>query len=159
MAEQLCWACQPSLWEVETSMANESFLGTGWGFPPQFDPQNKQGRMVSADDDIRESLYILLSTSPGERVMSPSFGCGLRSRVFGSVSAGMITEVKDLVERAILFFEPRITINAIDVVLRDPPGGILDIDIRYTVRSTNTRSNMVYPFYLQGEGTNVRKIA
>jgi uncharacterized protein len=160
MAAPLSWGFQPLLWEAEASMANESFLGTGWGFPPQFDPLDKKSRMVSADEDIRESLHILLSTSPGERVMSPSFGCGLRSRVFSSVSASMITEVKDLVERAILFFEPRITINAIDVVLRDPLGGILDIDIRYTVRSTNTRSNIVYPFYyLEATNTDLVRTA
>jgi phage baseplate assembly protein W len=134
-------------------MADDSFLGTGWGFPPEFDPLARKSRMVSAEDDIRESLQILLSTSPGERVMNPAFGCGLRTRVFGSVSAGMITEVKDMVERAILFYEPRITLNGIDVVQHDALGGILDIDIRYTVRSTNTRSNLVYPFYYL-EATN-----
>jgi hypothetical protein len=109
--------------------------------------------MVSADDDIHESLQILLSTSPGERIMNPAFGCGLRTRVFGTVSASMITEVKDMVERAILFYEPRITLNGIEVVQRDALGGILDIDIQYTVRSTNTRSNLVYPFYYL-EATN-----
>jgi phage baseplate assembly protein W len=137
-------------------MADQSFLGTGWSFPPEFDPVARKSRMVSADEDIRESLRILLSTAPGERVMNPSFGCGLKTRVFDTVSASMITEVKDMVERAILFYEPRITLNGIDVVVRDALGGILDIDIRYTVRSTNTRSNMVYPFhYLEATNANV----
>jgi hypothetical protein len=137
-------------------MADQSFLGTGWSFPPEFDPVARESRMVSADDDIRESLQILLSTAPGERVMNPSFGCGLRTRVFDTVSASMITEVKDIVERAILFYEPRITLNGIDIVQRDALGGILDIDIRYTVRSTNTRSNLVYPFYyLEATNANV----
>ena len=134
-------------------MADQSFLGTGWSFPPAFDPVGRKSRMVSADDDIRESLLILLSTAPGERVMNPSFGCGLKLRVFDTVSASMITEVKDMVERAILFYEPRITLNGIEVVQRDALGGVLDIDIRYTVRSTNTRSNLVYPFYYL-EATN-----
>jgi hypothetical protein len=137
-------------------MADQSFLGTGWSFPPEFDPVARESRMVSADDDIRESLQILLSTAPGERVMNPSFGCGLRTRIFDTVSASMITEVKDIVERAILFYEPRITLNGIDIVQRDALGGILDIDIRYTVRSTNTRSNLVYPFYyLEATNANV----
>ncbi|WP_420238188.1 GPW/gp25 family protein [Telmatobacter bradus] len=130
-------------------MRDRSFLGTGWGFPLEFGTYGKRVRMASADEDIRESLRILLSTAPGERVMNPSFGCGLRTRVFSSISEGMLTEVKDLVERAILFFEPRITLNGIQVVVRDRAEGIVDIDIRYTVRSTNSRSNMVYPFYFR----------
>jgi uncharacterized protein len=135
-------------------MTNRSFLGTGWGFPPEFDARDKGVRMVSQDEDIQESLRILLSTNPGERMMNPAFGCGLRARVFDSVSEGMITEVRDLVERAILFFEPRITLNSVDVLLRDALSGLVDIHINYTVRTTNTRSNLVYPFYLL-EATNV----
>jgi uncharacterized protein len=134
--------------------ADRSFLGTGWAFPPEFDLIGKSVRMVSEEDDIRESLTILLWTNPGERVMLPAFGCGLRARVFDSITESMITEVRDLVERAILFFEPRITLNSVDVLVRDALGGIIDIDISYTIRSTNTRSNMVYPFYFL-EGSNV----
>ncbi len=136
------------------AIPDRSFLGTGWAFPPEFDPHDLGVRMVSADDDIRESLRILLATNPGERVMLPAYGCGLRARVFDSVSESMITEVKDLVEKAILFFEPRITLNSVELVVRDPLGGIVDINISYTVRTTNTRSNMVYPFYFL-EATNV----
>ncbi|MGA2889702.1 MAG: GPW/gp25 family protein [Terracidiphilus sp.] len=113
--------------------------------------------MAFDDEDINESLRILLSTAPGERVMSPSFGCGLRTRVFDSASAGMITELRDMVERAILFYEPRITLNSVNILIRDPAGGIIDIDIRYTVRTTNTRSNMVYPFYFL-EATNANRL-
>ena len=109
--------------------------------------------MVSEDEDIRESLWILLSTNPGERVMLPAFGCGLRARVFDSITESMITEIRDTVERAILFFEPRITLNSVQVAVRDPLGGIIDIHIAYTIRTTNTRSNMVYPFFYL-EATN-----
>jgi phage baseplate assembly protein W len=132
-----------------------SFLGTGWGFPPEFSMQSRAVRMVSDDDDIRESLRILLSTNPGERVMWPAFGCGLRARVFDPLSEGMLTEIRDLVERAVLFFEPRITLDSVDIAIRDAAGGILDINLSYTVRTTNTRSNMVYPFYFL-EATNAR---
>ncbi len=109
--------------------------------------------MVSEDQDIRESLWILLSTNPGERTMLPTFGCGLRARVFDSVTEGMITEVRDMVERAVLFFEPRITLNDVQVAMTDPLNGLLEIAIEYTIRTTNTRSNMVYPFYYL-EATN-----
>jgi len=110
--------------------------------------------MVSEDDDIRESLRILLSTNPGERVMCPAFGCGLRARVFDSISMSLVTEIQDVIERAVLFFEPRITLNEVEVIVQDELGGILDINLTYTVRTTNTRTNMVYPFYFL-EATNL----
>lgn len=150
---------------------NRSFLGTGWAFPPEF--ELRQGemtmrsgevseylisstRLVSDDEDIRQSLWILLSTNPGERVMFPAFGCGIRAHVFDSITEGVVAEIKDLVERAILFFEPRITLENIDVRMRDPLGGGVDIALTYTIRTTNTRSNMVYPFYVL-EATNARR--
>jgi phage baseplate assembly protein W len=136
--------------------SNASFLGTGWGFPVLFDAASRSARMVSNEEDIKESLWILLSTNPGERTLLPAFGCGLRARVFDSITEGMITEVRDLVERAILFFEPRITLNDVQVVQSDPLNGLLEIGIYYTIRTTNTRSNMVYPFYFL-EATNAAR--
>lgn len=151
----------------------KSFLGKGWGFPPEFDTFTKEVKMVSEEEDIQESLRILLLTSPGERTMEPSYGCGLRSKVFENISEGTLTEIKDLIERAILFFEPRITLNRIDVSYGPENGaaigspvngtdgrevrleGLIHLLIDYTVRATNTRSNMVYPFYLL-EGTDLR---
>jgi hypothetical protein len=136
------------------SVADRSFLGTGWGFPPEFDLRHGNARMVSEEDDIRESLRILLSTDPGERVMRPTFGCGLKAHVFDSITVSTITEIRDLVERAILFFEPRITLDDVRVEVEDVLGGLVLINLSYTIRTTNTRSNMVYPFYI-GEATNV----
>jgi phage baseplate assembly protein W len=126
---------------------NKSFLGTGWAFPPEFEVGDRRVRMVSEDDDIRQSLHILLSTDPGERVMVPAYGCGLRARVFDLITESTITEIRDMVERAVLFFEPRITLNEVGVEVEDPYGGRILIKLSYTVRTTNTRSNMVYPFY------------
>jgi phage baseplate assembly protein W len=150
---------------------NRSFLGTGWAFPPEF--ELRQGemtmrtgevfeypaahtRMVSEDEDIRQSLRILLDTNPGERIMLPAFGCGIRAHVFDTMTEGMIAEIQDLVERAILFFEPRITVETVSVTVRDALAGMLDINISYTIRTTNTRSNMVYPFCVL-EATNARR--
>lgn len=140
-------------------MANnqdQSFLGRGWGFPPQFDRNDGvlELQMVSLEEDIKESLAILLATSPGERMMQPSFGCGLNSMVFDNIDESTITELKDLIERAILFFETRISLNEIVIDTRDVYDGLLAIDIQYTIRTTNTRSNIVYPFYFQ-EGTDI----
>lgn len=112
--------------------------------------------MVAGADDIAESLQILLSTSPGERVMLPAYGCGLRRMVFESVSEQTATEIKEMIRKAILFFEPRISVLRIDVQLVDPLAGRLDILIDYLVRTTNTRHNLVYPFYLHQATDPVR---
>lgn len=136
-------------------MDDRAFLGRGWSFPPEFHRRGKQIRMVSEEEDIREALRILLSTVPGERVMRPTFGCGLKAMVFEVVTDNTVTEIQDVVERAILFFEPRITLHRVAVDFVDAPEGRLDIFLEYTVRGTNTRSNMVYPFYIL-EGTNLR---
>jgi len=131
-----------------------SFLGTGWRFPPEFSRRGKV-HMVSAEEDIRESLRILLGTTPGERVMQPSFGCGLKRHVHEVINESTITILKDVIQRAILFFEPRVTL---DRILHDSGmeiEGRLDFNIHYTIISTNTRHNIVYPFYLR-EGTDVQ---
>ena len=136
---------------------DKQFLGVGWGFPPQFQRQGEQTgvNMVAEDEDIRESLLILLSTRPGERIMQPGYGCGLHTMVFETVNESSVTEIRDLIERAILFYEPRINLEGIEVEMEEAYEGRLDIRIDYTIRLTNTRSNMVYPFYFI-EGTHVR---
>ncbi len=128
---------------------DKAFLGVGWSFPPEFRRQAGMlgVKTVAEEDDIAESLRILLSTRPGERVMQPSYGCGLHARVFATINESAITAIKDLIERAVLFFEPRITLGHIDVNTEDALDGLLRIQLDYTVRKTNSRANMVYPFY------------
>jgi len=135
-------------------MAIDSFLGTGWAFPPAFDKAGSTAVMSHAVTDIEESIRIILGTVPGERLMQPTFGCNLRRLVFDIVDTAMITEISDLIEHALLEFEPRVTFNGADVLLRDDAYGMLHIQIHYTIISTNTRHNMVYPFYFI-EGTNI----
>jgi len=131
-----------------------SFLGTGWSFPPEF---SKRGvvKMVSAEEDIKQSLRILLATTPGERVMQPSFGCELKSQIYETLNESTITILKDLIRRAILFFEPRVLLESIVADSSLAQEGRLDFTIVYTVISTNTRHNIVYPFYFR-EGTDVQ---
>ncbi|MER0202849.1 MAG: hypothetical protein DU480_03125 [Nitrosomonas sp.] len=139
------------------SADDKSFLGTGWGFPPEFG-QYGSIRKVSAEEDIHESLYILLSTNPGERVMQPTYGCGLKSQVFEEINETTVTVMVDLIKRAILFFEPRVVVENIRVDSgnqEDILNGLIKIDITYIVRTTNNRHNIVYPFYFT-EGTNVK---
>lgn len=135
---------------------DKSFLGTGWSFPPEF--QNNNGvlelQTVSLDADIKESLAILLATAPGERVMQPTFGCGLKTMVFDNIDETAITEIRDLIERAVLFFESRIDLEDVYVDTENMYEGLMEIHISYRIVSTNTRSNIVYPFYFQ-EGTEL----
>jgi uncharacterized protein len=129
------------------STADRTFLGRGWGFPPKFNRSGKTIDMVSRDRDIRQSLKILMLTSPGERVMHPAFGCGLKSMVFEVIDTSAVTAIKDIIDRAVLFFEPRITLDRVDVDTGRQYEGWLDIILEYTVKATNSRHNMVFPFY------------
>jgi phage baseplate assembly protein W len=110
--------------------------------------------MVSQEEDIQESLQILLSTTPGERIMQPEFGCNIKSLVFEAFTLSVQTMAKEMIRRAILFFETRIIVNAINFEMEINNRDHIKILIDYTVRSTNTRFNMVYPFYLR-EGTGI----
>ena len=110
--------------------------------------------MVSEDQDIQESLRVLFTTAPGERVMNPAYGCGLKLLLFENISESTVTEIRDVTERAILFFEPRISVNSVQVTTEDLYDGIINLSIDYTVRATNNRSNMVFPFYFrEGAGS------
>lgn len=136
---------------------DKKFLGVGWSFPPEFHKYSDavQINMVSEEDDIRDSLGILLSTRPGERIMQPAYGCHIQAMVFETISESTITEIKDMIERAVLFFEPRISLEGIDVSSDEVYDGKISIQLNYKIRTTNTRSNVVYPFYFI-EGSHVR---
>ena len=124
------------------------FLGRGWGFPiaPGLDDEVA---MVSDADDIRESIRIILETDPGERVMRPDFGAGLRRMVFEPINTSTMALAQHRVEEALVAWEPRIDVQDVVVTAEDAVLGILRIRIDYVVRATNTFYNLVYPFYLQ----------
>ncbi|GHT70233.1 baseplate protein [Bacteroidia bacterium] len=129
----------------------KNFLGIGWSFPPAFSKVEKKVKMVSDEDDIKESLEIILSTQVGERIMQPAFGANLNSFIFQPINEMNRVEIKDLVFTAIYNFEPRIRPD--DVILTDlSQEGKMILDISYIVKATNARHNLVYPFYLE-EGT------
>ena len=135
--------------------AEKSFLGTGWGFPPTFNnsPVN-QLTMVDDIEDIKESLFILMHTIPGERLMLPEYGCDLRLLVFESIDTAFNNEVSDIIFKAVLRFEPRIKFNFTSIDTSGQLDGVVLITIDYYIIATNTRNNIVFPFYLQ-EGTNI----
>lgn len=132
---------------------NSDFLGKGWGFPPRFGLRNREVEMVSAQQDIRQSLAILLSTVPGERVMAPGYGCGIKNMVFEAVNETVLAQLSDMVERAVLFYEPRITLHDIQIDFSEQNRGLLRLQLDYTIITINARANLVYPFYFR-EATN-----
>jgi uncharacterized protein len=131
-----------------------SFLGTGWTFPPTFDLGGYTARMSSDETDIRESLEILLSTKLGERIMEPGYGCNLEDLLFESMDLTLKTIVVDQIRTAILYHEPRIDAQEIDITDGDVLRGELLIKIEYVIRSTNSRTNLVFPFYKE-EGSEI----
>lgn len=130
-------------------MAKEGdFLGRGWSFPPTFDRNQKEVRMLEAEEDIRSSLEILLSTEVGERVLQPTFGWKRDRWLFESLTTTAATAIQKEIENSLLFFEPRIDLNSVRLEPGPRESGRVEIRIDYTVRNTNTRNNLVFPFYL-----------
>ena len=129
-------------------MKENSFLGRGWSFPPVFNKMEKEVEMLDAEDDVRSSIEIILSTEIGERVMLPGFGWKRDRWVFESLSTTAATAMQKEIETALLIYEPRININEIRLLPGEKDSGRVNVLIDYTVRNTNTRYNLVFPFYL-----------
>ena len=128
--------------------SDQAFLGQGWGFPPFFAKGGADVEVVSGAEDIRQSLEILLSTNIGERVLSPTFGWKRGALMFEPLSTSFGAYLVREIETAILFFESRIDLNRVDFESEPDQEGLILIRIDYTIRTTNTRTNFVYPFYL-----------
>jgi uncharacterized protein len=130
--------------------SKNSFLGKGWAFPPTFNKATATVEMVSDEEDIRQSLHILLSTSLGERVMQPDYGCNLNDYVFEGLNSTTIGYIKERVANSILYYEPRIVVEHIEVTNAgsvDNLEGRFLIDLSYSIPGTNSRFNYVYDFY------------
>jgi phage baseplate assembly protein W len=127
----------------------QAILGTGWSFPPTFSRADVSVVMVSGVDNVRQSLWVLFSTALGERVMLPDYGSQIWQMVFRSINTTLLTQLADMVSQAILYWEPRIDVVDISVTPDASDAGRVLIMVDYVVRRTNSRSNMVYPFYLR----------
>lgn len=128
------------------------FLGTGWSYPIDTD---RRGDVATTgeDENIAESIRIILGTAKGERVMRPEFGCDIHEHVFDSITPTTLTLLEDAVEEALVDWEPRIDIESVDAVPDDSTANRVMIRIEYFVRNTNSTGNLVYPFYLdEGRG-------
>ncbi len=131
---------------------SKSFLGRGWSFPPSFELQKGEVDMVEGKTDIDQSLRILFATSIGERVMQPDYGCNLLDSQFEPINASLIGYLQDLIEKAIIFHEPRIRLENLEITESDSldaAEGKLKISLDYLIRNTNSRFNLVYDFYLR----------
>jgi uncharacterized protein len=139
-------------------MEDKSFLGTGWSFPPTFKNQLATIEMVASEKDIFQSLQILLTTQINERIMRSDFGCDLSALLYESITVTLLTKIKGIIENAILKYEPRIDLLEVDFTSGETESnaGIINIEITYKIRATNSRKNYVFPYYLE-EGTFVKK--
>jgi phage baseplate assembly protein W len=128
---------------------SDDFLGRGLRFPIQVDAR---GRLARSSDEqkIEESIWLILGTAPGERVMAPDFGCGLQELVFEPNSPLTETAIAIEVQQALVRSEPRI--DVIDVQVDAPEPNLMLIRIDYRIRAANTAHNLVYPFFITEGG-------
>jgi len=150
---------------------NKEFLGSGWKFPIGINSKNNFELVSTSDDDIenknkneemfknenhrediRQAILIILNTTPGERVMRPKFGCGINNHVFSVINNSNLEVIKREVEDALVLYEPRIEVENIEASVDDNEQNKLIVNIAYTVKSFNSRHNLVYPFYLTERG-------
>jgi phage baseplate assembly protein W len=134
------------------SIERKDFLGRGWAMPVQIDPRTGHVASVAYEEDIRQSILIILETAPGERVMRPNFGCGIHELVFTAVDSTAIELIRSTVQEALVRCEARIDVLDISVDEAATSEGKLLVEIEYRVRKTNQTGNLVFPFYFREGG-------
>ncbi len=136
----------------EFNADRKEFLGRGWTMPVEIDPRTGLVASVAYEEDIRQSILIILETSPGERVMRPNFGCGIHELVFTALDSTTIQLIRSTVEEALRRCEARIDVLEVNVDETATSEGKLLVEIEYRVRKTNQVGNLVYPFYFREGG-------
>ncbi|MET4696913.1 GPW/gp25 family protein [Endozoicomonas lisbonensis] len=134
-------------------MSESQLTGRGWHFPPYFSSPANGPMMVEAEEEIRQSLRILIGTALGERIMRPGFGTPLAEFQFTSLDYDSLSMLSERMSDAIDRLEPRINLKRVDVDASNGADGLLTINVVYMIRDTNARDNLVYPFYLQEQRT------
>ncbi|MGC2237435.1 MAG: GPW/gp25 family protein [Pyrinomonadaceae bacterium] len=129
------------------------FLGQGWAFPPEFTSGGYDAVMAADIEDIKQSLEILFGTRLNERIMQEDYGCNLDEFMFEETSSETLNRLEYIIKEAVLYHEVRIDLNNLQFDLEREKEGVLLIQLDFTVPASNSRYNMVYPFYLnEGEG-------
>jgi uncharacterized protein len=134
-----------------------SILGRGWSFPPEFTPVEEGVRMVDDEADILASLRILFGTVAGERFLRPKYGLDMHELLFEPMSTTMRTYLEDRVRTAILVYEPRVQPLKLEIDTSGQNEGRVTLILEYAVRATNSRFNLVYPFYDAHGAEDVRR--
>ena len=127
---------------------SRDFLGKGLAFPPAVDSATGRFRMVSAEEDIRQSIYLIVMTRKNERAMLPEFGCNIHDFVFELPDASASELIRTEIIDALIRWEPRVIDTDVDIDTSEISSGKIILTISYTVRSTNNPNNLVFPFYL-----------
>jgi uncharacterized protein len=130
------------------------FLGSGWSFPVTFSVGNHQLNLTGYEQNINDSIQLILLTNLGERCLEPRFGSGLQQFFFRKMDETLKGEIADVVKYSLLHNEPRIKVQSIVVNYADVQNGLIEIKIGYVFNKTNTRHNYVFPFHIK-EGTNL----
>jgi phage baseplate assembly protein W len=124
---------------------SEQFIGRGWAYPMRTDPTGGIA-LVEGEDELAESIRLILGTAYGDRPMRPEFGCAIHDFVFGPADTSMAGLIAYEVNASLLRWEPRIEVVDVQVTL-DPEAALAWIDVSYTISDTNDPRNLVYPFY------------
>lgn len=138
------------------NIKQKEFLGSGWSFPVTFSVGNSQLILTKYEDNINDSIDVIMQTIFGERPFEPEFGSGLQRFFFREMTSTLKGEIKEAVKSSLLNNEPRISVLEVLVEFTDLQNGLVEITVNYMYNQTNTRHNYVYPFYLK-EGTNLGK--
>jgi uncharacterized protein len=125
------------------------YLGSGWSFPVAPDPVTGGLDVASGAEKVREAIWIVLDTEPGERIMRPSFGCGLRRYLMEPNTVAIRAQIKHDVQTALTLWEPRITLTSVDVLPDDEDPSLVLIAIAYVHVRDGSSTNLVYPFSLE----------
>ena len=130
----------------------KDFLGRGWARPVALDPRTGLVASVEFEEDIRQSILIILETAPGERVMRPNFGCGIHEMVFTALDSTTLQLIRSTVEESLRRCEARIDVLGVTFDESAVSEGKLIIELEYRVRKTNQTGNLVFPFYFREGG-------
>ena len=134
------------------NVERKDFLGRGWAMPVQLDARTGLVQSVEYEEDIRQSILIILETSPGERVMRPNFGCGIHDLVFAALDSTAIQRIRSVVQEALRRCEARIDVLGVTVAEAPTEQGKLLVEVEYRVRKTNQTGNLTFPFYFREGG-------